>query len=125
MLTRGLARGSNRWVFVGEATVKITGLGLRAYFSDGFNIFDFVVIVGAVLLKWVLPGHSTTVLGHRLDFLRCGSHLEGCSTFATLTRLTISSCVCHPQTVSCPPIVEGLEQLLCVRVSRASPMYLT
>lgn len=37
------------WIYVAEAVLKIIGLGIRVYFSDGWNVLDFVVTVISVL----------------------------------------------------------------------------
>ena len=34
-------------IFTIEVIIKILGLGLRRYFSDGSNIFDFAIIIGS------------------------------------------------------------------------------
>ncbi|WP_078556316.1 ion transporter [Bacillus alkalicellulosilyticus] len=37
------------WVFVIEMFLKIVGLGNRGYFSDRWNIFDFMIVVASLL----------------------------------------------------------------------------
>ena len=36
-------------VFVGEAAIRLLGIGFRNYFKDSWNIFDLLVAVGSVL----------------------------------------------------------------------------
>lgn len=36
------------WIFVAEMFIRITGLGLRAYFRDNWNFFDCVVVIGSL-----------------------------------------------------------------------------
>lgn len=37
------------WVFVAELLLKITGLGVRRYFSAGWNVFDFAIVAGSLI----------------------------------------------------------------------------
>jgi Ion transport protein. len=42
-------------IFTAEAVLKLTGLGVVAYFRDRWNIFDFIIVLGTALgliLKW-------------------------------------------------------------------------
>lgn len=36
-------------IFVAEAVLKIIALGPRKYFSDNWNIFDFIIVLFAIL----------------------------------------------------------------------------
>lgn len=36
-------------VFVIEAILKLTALGMRGYFSDGWNRFDFIIVAFAFI----------------------------------------------------------------------------
>ena len=47
-------------VFGLEAILKMYGLGLRGYFSDGWNIFDIIVVIGSVI-DIGLDGQSVNV----------------------------------------------------------------
>ncbi|CEM06448.1 unnamed protein product [Vitrella brassicaformis CCMP3155] len=42
------------FVFFGEMAIKLTGLGCRAYFADGFNTFDFIIV-------WISIGEITVL----------------------------------------------------------------
>jgi len=36
------------WIYVGEVVIKIIGLGIIAYFSDGWNVMDFLLTAVSV-----------------------------------------------------------------------------
>ncbi|MDT9725390.1 ion transporter [Xylanibacillus composti] len=36
------------WVFVLELVLKLAGFGYKRYFRDGWNIFDFLIVVGSL-----------------------------------------------------------------------------
>ncbi|PRO66850.1 ion transporter [Alkalicoccus urumqiensis] len=38
------------WLFVLEAAVKLKGLGIKRYFSNGWNIFDFTIVTLSLVL---------------------------------------------------------------------------
>jgi len=35
-------------IFFLEAVIKLLGVGLRLYFSDGWNNFDFIIVLGSI-----------------------------------------------------------------------------
>lgn len=37
------------WIFVVELALKMIGLGVRGYFSEKWNIFDFLIVVASLL----------------------------------------------------------------------------
>jgi len=36
-------------IFIIEVIVKNFALGIRLYFSDGWNIFDFIIVLGSLV----------------------------------------------------------------------------
>lgn len=38
------------WIFVLEVVLKTSGLGFRRYFTDGWNIFDFTIVIASFVL---------------------------------------------------------------------------
>lgn len=61
-------------IFTIEAIVKIIAQKL-AYFKDNWNIFDFTVVVGTLIiltLNWAGIGDSIAILGTILRTLRIG-----------------------------------------------------
>ena len=61
-------------IFTIEAIVKIIAQKC-AYFKDNWNIFDFTVVVGTIIiltLNWVGIGDSIAILGTILRTLRIG-----------------------------------------------------
>eukprot|EP00051_Salpingoeca_urceolata_P017838 m.246032 g.246032 ORF g.246032 m.246032 type:complete len:1856 (-) comp19058_c0_seq4:42-5609(-) len=51
-------------IFTVEAVVKIIGLSVKGYFTDGWNVFDFIIVVGS-LIDAALDGQ-----GFNISFLR-------------------------------------------------------
>lgn len=37
------------WIFVLEAILKLIGYGLKGYFSDRWNIFDFIIVIASLI----------------------------------------------------------------------------
>eukprot|EP00955_Chlamydomonas_euryale_P090611 364557-Chlamydomonas_euryale.AAC.23 len=57
--------------FVAEMVLKLTGLGMRAYVSDGYNIFDGVVtIVGLLEVTMSLVPGTTSPSGGAMSAFR-------------------------------------------------------
>lgn len=56
------------FIFIGDMVVKLIGLGLRDYFADAFNKFDFLIIMFSLLeiivgmLKVNLSGGAISAL---------------------------------------------------------------
>ena len=39
---------------MGECIVKLVGLGIKSYFSDNWNKFDFVLVLSTIMLSTAL-----------------------------------------------------------------------
>ena len=69
-------------VFILEALIKLACLGVAGYFYDGYNCFDFVLVLFSCLdvmaesLLWAPPGRAGTSC-FRAGFLTC-YELSGC-----------------------------------------------
>ena len=37
-------------VFLAELVLRVFALGLARYFSEGWNVFDFVIVIGCLLI---------------------------------------------------------------------------
>ena len=56
-------------IFTVEAIIKLFGLGFKTYFSDKWNIFDFVVVIGTIISICITVMTSVT-LGPAATFIR-------------------------------------------------------
>ncbi len=57
------------WIFVAEMVIKLVGLGAKRYFSDNWNVFDFL-IVAASLIFYTAPFVTVVRLVRVLRLLR-------------------------------------------------------
>ncbi|SDM67658.1 ion transporter [Sediminibacillus halophilus] len=57
------------WIFVAEMVIKLVGLGVKRYFSDNWNVFDFL-IVAASLIFYTAPFVTVVRLVRVLRLLR-------------------------------------------------------
>ncbi len=57
------------WIFVVEMVIKLAGLGVKRYFSDNWNVFDFL-IVAASLIFYTAPFVTVVRLVRVLRLLR-------------------------------------------------------
>ena len=90
-----------------EAVVKVIGLSARGYFSDRWNIFDFVIVVGSlvdIVLEFTGQGGSLTFLGlfrslRIIKLLKSNKNTEKLlatffRSFAELYRTSLCLCSC-------------------------------
>jgi hypothetical protein len=50
-------------IFLAEAIIKIIGIAPRVYFSDGWNIFDTVIILGSFISIFISANTSLEIKG--------------------------------------------------------------
>jgi hypothetical protein len=89
-------------VFAGEMLLKIFGLGFRGYVSDGFNIFDglivlfgknFIIISGILELSKLIQSSGITVL-RAFRLLRIFKIVKSWSTLKNLLQTVINVIEC-------------------------------
>jgi hypothetical protein len=66
-------------MFALEAVLKLLGLGVKAYFSSGWNILDFVIVLIAIL--------SLTLSGSNLSALRSLRTLRALRPLRVISRI--------------------------------------
>jgi hypothetical protein len=49
------------FIFIGEAIIKLIGIGLRNYFKINWNIFDFIVAMGSIVGLLLTVNTSLTI----------------------------------------------------------------
>ena len=50
-------------VFIAEAFIKLAGIGPRVYFADGWNLFDFIIIVGSFVSIFISANTTLEIRG--------------------------------------------------------------
>ena len=47
-------------IFIAEAIIRITAFGFKEYFKEGWNIFDFIVVIGSIISIFISLALSLT-----------------------------------------------------------------
>ena len=78
-------------IFTIEMVVKITGLGIRQYLGDGWNVFDAVVVVGSWAFKFVGDAGSFASIARIFRLFRVIRVVKKAKGIQALFKTLISS----------------------------------